>query len=93
MGRFEHGAATLIGRGETLVSAMEALGRLPVDLNGAPYVDVIWRNERIFAGGRVLARDLLLYMLGLRENVTSLKERLARIKGQPVSETRLPKKV
>jgi DNA sulfur modification protein DndB len=85
--------AILIDQGESLTAAMRALGRLPVNLNHPPYADVIWRNERIYAGGRVLARDLLLYMLGFKETVGSLKERLARAKGQSVGATKLPSKV
>lgn len=84
---------TLISKGNTLASAMGMLGRLPADLNDPPYANVIWRNGRIYAGGRVLARDLLLYMLGLNEKTTSLKERLARVTGQSPNATKLPSKL
>lgn len=70
--------AVLMKEGSSLQEAVSTLGKLPTDLNELPYRDVVWRNSKIVANGRILARDLLLYMLGRKTNVNALKLRYSK---------------
>lgn len=49
-----------------LLDAIELLSRIPVDLDEAPYHNVIWNSVRgiMIPAGKSLARELLTYMLG-----------------------------
>ena len=84
--------AQLLSKGHSLDDALARVALLPTDLNDQPYVNVIWQNGKIIASGRVLARDQLLYMMGLRGE-SGLRERLARARGIQVSSVRLPKRI
>lgn len=82
----------LLAKENSLDEALLRLAVLPTDLSSAPYENVIWKDQKIAAGGRALARDILLYMLGLKGE-GGLRERLARAKGVQAGSVRLPKRV
>jgi DNA sulfur modification protein DndB len=85
--------ATLIKKGYSLEDAVGVLASLPNDLKRVPYRDVIWRNGKIVAGGRALARDLLLYQLGVIPEANALRARYARALGVEPRLLKMPSKI
>lgn len=53
-----------------LPDAVKLLKKLPVDLTDVPYSGVIWDQDRnrIIGTGKTLARDLVLYMVGIDDD-------------------------
>jgi DNA sulfur modification protein DndB len=90
---FAEVTSALLSRGLDMNGAGARLSLLPTDIDAAPYQGILWQNGRVLASGRVLARDILLYMLGIGNDAGSLKERLARAKGIQSSSVKLPARV
>jgi len=82
----------LLVEGKPLEAAIKMLSRIPVELSGSPYREVIWAaNGRIESAGRALCRDVLLFMLGANINRKALETRYAKHFGQPRAHVKLPK--
>jgi DNA sulfur modification protein DndB len=79
----------------SLSESIELVARIPRELSAKPFADVLWdtRKKVIVTKGKVLARDLMLYML--RENSESdrLRRDYALALGQEVDEVTLPRRV
>ena len=86
--------ATLV-QNYPLVECFTLISKLPTDLTQVPYNHVIWNpNQNKIMGNRVLARNLLLYMLDhLPKNVDRLHKDYAKALGLEANEVELPKKV
>ncbi|MDH7810043.1 MULTISPECIES: DGQHR domain-containing protein [unclassified Rhizobium] len=80
-----------------LSDAVLALNKIPVDLTKPPYRDVIWdaTRERMIVRGKVLARELLKYMVGLPVDAADLKRNYRVALGVDPTDTkvRLPAKL
>ena len=86
--------ATLV-QNYPLVECFTLISKLPTDLTQVPYNHVIWNpNQNKIMGNRVLARNLLLYMLDhLPKNIDRLHKDYAKALGLETNEVELPKKV
>ena len=89
---FAEVAAVLLHRGNNLADTLSRVAELPTDLSSSPYANVIWKNGKVVAGGRALARDLLLYMLGLKGEA-GLRDRVARARGVEADTVKLPRRL
>lgn len=78
--------------GETIRAAVLRASKLPLDLQQLPYKDLLWDAERkrVEAGKRVLARDLMLDMLGEYARRDALRSRYAKALGKEGVAVRLP---
>ncbi len=90
---FAEVTSVLLANGTSLEDAVSALSALPVNLNVSPYNATIWRNKKIVANGRVLLRDILLYMLRAGGDSNALRNRMSRAAGIPAADVRLPNRV
>ncbi|MCK1397021.1 MULTISPECIES: DGQHR domain-containing protein [unclassified Bradyrhizobium] len=81
----------------SLPHAAAKLKKLPVELDAEPYVGVIWdaQRRRIIGTGKALARDLVMYMVGVDTDEEKLLDRYrsAVSDGSDWSEVELPLKV
>lgn len=77
----------------TLDQVIDLVGRLPMEIEGKPYADVIWMtsSHNMNPKGRPLCRDLLLHMLGKR--IKNLHERYAKQLGVEVDDCELPERL
>ena len=80
-------------KGKTMAEAIVSLRTLPTELSESPYKGVVWRNGKIVAGGRALARDLLLYQLGEKNDSASLRARYAKALGSTSGSIALPARI
>jgi len=60
-----------------LAAAVQRMRDIPTDLASAPYRDVIWdaKRSRVIGRGKSLARDLLMYVVGLPVDKKKLADR------------------
>lgn len=75
--------------------SIKRISKLPLQLGDQPFVNVLWHpgKKTMIPRGRVLARDLLLYMLGelpKHIKIDSLRERYAKALGMEVDQVTLP---
>jgi DNA sulfur modification protein DndB len=88
---FAEVAAALMKSGHNMTEALQMMSRLPVELSGRPYRDVIWLTTgKIEAGARPICRRLLLYMLGHEPAKEDLIERYAKLLGVDAESVKLP---
>jgi DNA sulfur modification protein DndB len=78
--------------GSEIGERVERISRLPRDLSKEPYADVIWDTsaKTIIAKGRVLAKSLMLYMIGEKVDKAALLRRYAVALGKDEKFTELP---
>jgi DNA sulfur modification protein DndB len=79
----------------SLSESIELVARIPRKLSAKPFADVLWdtRRKTIITKGKVLARDLMLYMLGENRESDKLRRDYALALGQEVDEVTLPRRV
>jgi DNA sulfur modification protein DndB len=75
-----------------LEQSIKLIAKLPRDLSRIPYADVLWntKSKTIINKHRVLARNLLLYMLGEQKASEKLLKGYADAIGKDLSEVTLP---
>ena len=78
-----------------LPDCFKLISKLPTDLTHAPYNQVIWDpSQKTIKTSRVLARDVLLYMLNQPiKNIDRLHEDYAKALGVETDQVQLPEKV
>jgi len=78
-----------------LSEAFKLIAKLPTELTQVPYADVIWLSgaKKMNPGKRVLARQLLLHMIGAKGLPKDLRERYARQLGVNPKDCTLPELV
>jgi DNA sulfur modification protein DndB len=79
----------------SLADSVRLVAKIPRKLANPPFADVLWdTRKRIMIGkGRVLARGLMLYMLGVEQGSDKLLQDYALALDKEVNEVRLPKRV
>lgn len=84
-----------MAREHPLEEAMRRLGKVPTDLAGEPYVDLLWSpsTKTLDLRRQFLVRKVLLYMLGLTKGprrITKLKADVAKARGVDAEDVTLP---
>src|SRR5258706_10046633 len=79
----------------SLPDSIKLVANIPRTLGKEPFAEVLWdTRKRVMIGkGRVLARSLILYMLGDEEESDKLLQDYAIALDKEVTEVRLPKRV
>lgn len=79
----------------SLTDSVRLIAKIPRTLAKEPFADVLWdkRREVIIGTGRVLARNLMLYMLGENKASDKLLKDYALALGKDVSEVQLPNQI
>jgi len=79
-------------RQSSLSDAVAVLSKIPIDLSEAPYRNVIWNPTRrsVLTGGKVLARKLVRYMVGLGAEDDLLQEYRLALQSAGEDATELP---
>lgn len=69
-----------LAKHRSLEAAVALASRLPQRLDVRPFNGVLWEPERrqMLPKGRVLARDLMMFMVGARDDEKKLQDRLAK---------------
>jgi DNA sulfur modification protein DndB len=81
-----------LSRTRSLNESIRLIAKIPRNLSAKPFADILWDRKRrvILPTGRVLARNLILYMLGDNRGVDKLQRDYARALGKDVSKVQLP---
>lgn len=79
----------------SLIESVRLVSKIPRNLTKEPFGGVLWDSRKgvIITKGRVLARNLMLYMLGEDRGSDKLLEDYALALDKDVNDTRLPKRV
>ena len=88
-------AIGILSKTHLLEECVVLVSRLPRDLNRPPFADVLWDTKRrvMVNRARVLARTLMLYMLGEVKGTDGLHKDYAAAMGKEMAEVRLPRVV
>lgn len=79
----------------SLIESIRLVSKIPRTLTKEPFAGVLWDSRKgvIIGKGRVLTRNLMLYMLGQDHGSDKLLEDYALALDKEVNETRLPRRV